>query len=130
KGNHSGRKRTQRRMQNKSEWKRRPLPICHSCNHLPLHKLLECLDNLRWTLTPALHTREIGSGCFAALEVGRQNISGGNCVLDRVINARAANGSHHMGGVTDQQQSRTVPAFESARFYREDGNLFPLGDCL
>jgi len=54
-------------------------------------------------------------------------IGGLDRILNRVVDADAADGRHDVGRVADQQQPRLVPEIHAARLDVEDRALLPVG---
>src|SRR5260370_1109124 len=59
-----------------------------------------------------------------------KNIGGGDRILNRQIDAHAANRRHRMGRVADAKQSWAPPTLEAIHYHREQLNLLPIGDLF
>ena len=66
----------------------------------------------------------------ASLQRLGQNVGGDDRVLNRVVDADAADRRHDVRGVADEEESRFVPLLHAARLDREHRDLLPVFQLL
>ena len=85
----------------------------HATDHVVLYPHLQPLRPARWRLAPRLHAGQIGVRHMAGAERHGQQIRRRHRVLDREVDADAADGRHGMSCVADAEQPRPVPSPET-----------------
>ena len=86
----------------------------HATDDVVLYPHLQPLRPARWRLAPRLHAGQIGVRHMAGAERhGQQEIRRRHRVLDREVDADAADGRHGMSCVADAEQPRPVPSPET-----------------
>ena len=63
--------------------------------------------------------------CMRRLEYRSEDARSSHSILNREINADAADGGHGMSGVADAEQARKTPAAQAVDLDRKQRNLVP-----
>ena len=88
------------------------------------------LRHTSWEFTPFLHASEQRFGHRSVAQRSGKEISSGDGVLDREIDADAAGRRHGMGGIADAEEAGKMPALETIDPYREEFDLIPVFQFL
>jgi hypothetical protein len=81
----------------------------HSSDNRALNEELQSLGSARRALSAALNGAQIVFREAAVSKFGDQYVRGGNRVLDRQIDADAADRRHRMRRIADTEQSGAIP---------------------
>src|SRR5712664_3935625 len=109
------------------------LDVCAAKDALD-HVILDCnlhpLCRAGGELAAPLHAGEFVVIRRSRAQWSGKNIGGGDRILNRQIDAHAANRRHRMGRVADAKQSWAPPTLEAIHYHREQLNLLPIGDLF
>ena len=79
--------------------------IQHAANHAILYEDLQRLRGARWKSSALLDSEQVILSEHAVEELGRQDIGGGDGILNREIDSHAADGRHGMSRIADAKQA-------------------------
>ena len=93
-----------------------------------LNQHLEPLGDARGELTPPLHQAQVVRGEPPQAQGFGEQVRRGDRVLDREVDADAADRGHRVGGVPDAEQARPVPPAQAVDTDREQLHVLPIAD--
>src|SRR5260370_2486402 len=91
-----------------------------------VYEKLEALRDAGRKIAARLHLAQVILGEPALAQRRRENICGGDRVLNREIDADAAHRRHRVCRVADAQQARAMPLLQAADLYRDQFDLVPV----
>src|SRR5437773_2319184 len=115
------------RQQPHRRWGPQGTPALQHAPHDPvLDEHLDPLGHARGPLAAALHAREILGAHPSLAQRRRQQVGGGHRVLDREVDADAADGRHRVRGVAEAEHARPEPAREPVHAHGEQLHVLPV----